>query len=676
MSESDAEFGRSPECRSDQGCCWRTDRDADACWRAPERNWVGDRRNAPGVLVIDDDPAILRYVGRCLAHAGFWVCEESSGAAGIEAAIRCRPDVIVCDVTMPGVDGHDVLRAVRATPASREIPFIFLTAKQERRDVRLGMQLGADDYLPKPFSIEELVDAVRSRLDRKWQMVEAQSIRIRDMAQRIDANPLRGRDDSGRLRMLELPAFEEALRRAAEAVPATDMPLAVLRWKDADRIYQEFGPATGEELQRQFDQRLVDVVGGRGDVVAFGRAGLQRIGVLFAADVGSAAAEAGATQLLAEMAKPYRIEGREVFAQFCAGFAHGGSASSSTVPAERAAVVQRQAEAALRFARPLAGSRLVVHEPGSMVVPVDRTRLDADLHYAVERGQLRIHFQPQVELSTGEVIGFESLLRWQHPELGMVSPAEFIPLAEHNGSIRAIGEWVLRESCRQMASWVRQGAPLRHVSVNVSPVQMEDGLADTVRDALRASGLPASCLQLEITETAVLEDLPRAVRILQSLRDAGVTIAIDDFGVGYSSLCYLRQLKFDVLKIDRSFVQDLEQEMEKVAICEMILNLAQLLRFEVVAEGIETQRAKELLTAQGCRYGQGYFFARPLPQEVVTGALWARASALPAAPGAARRPLTYESLTEALRLPVMVGKRQAALSDRRARPEAERQMPA
>ena len=248
VSDSEREVGRSPECRSEPGCCWRTDRDADACWRAPERNWVGERRNAPGVLVIDDDPAILRYVGRCLAHAGFWVCEESSGAAGIEAAIRCRPDVIVCDVTMPGVDGHDVLRAVRAEPESREIPFIFLTAKQERRDVRMGMQLGADDYLPKPFSIEELVEAVRSRLDRKWQMVEAQSIRIRDMAQRIDAHPHRGRDESGRLRVLDLAAFEEVLRRAAEAVPATDMPLAVLRWKDADRIYQEFGPAAGEAL--------------------------------------------------------------------------------------------------------------------------------------------------------------------------------------------------------------------------------------------------------------------------------------------------------------------------------------------------------------------------------------------------------------------------------------------
>ncbi len=628
------------------------------------------------MLVIDDDPAILRYVGRCLAHAGFWVCEQNSGAGGIEAARRCRPDVIVCDVTMPGIDGHDVLRAVRAEPTSREIPFIFLTAKQERRDVRMGMHLGADDYLPKPFSIEELVDAVRSRLDRRWQMVEAQSVRIRDMAQRIDASSLRVRDDSGRLRLLELAEFEHSLRRAAEEVPATDLPLAVLRWKDADRFYQEFGPAAGEELLRQFDQRLVDVVGRREDVVAFGRAGLQRIGMLFSAKLGAAAAEAAAHQVLADMAKPYRIEGREVFAQFCAGFTPGFAGASPAAPAERSGSVLLQAEAALRFARPLAGSRLVVHEPGTMSVPVDRTRLDADLHYAVEREQLRICFQPQVELSTDEVIGFEALLRWQHHELGMVSPAEFIPLAEQNGSIRAIGEWVLRESCRQMASWLRQGSSLRHVSVNVSAVQMEDGLADLVRDALRESGLPAACLQLEITESSVLEDLPRAVRILQSLREAGVTVAIDDFGVGYSSLCYLRQLKFDVLKIDRSFVQDLEREPEKVAICEMILNLAQLLRFEVVAEGVETQRAKELLSAQGCRFGQGYFFARPLPQDVVTGALWARACAPHAVPGAAARTLTHQSLAEALRLPVPVSVRQAAMPERRIRAGGERQMPA
>jgi EAL domain-containing protein (putative c-di-GMP-specific phosphodiesterase class I) len=260
---------------------------------------------------------------------------------------------------------------------------------------------------------------------------------------------------------------------------------------------------------------------------------------------------------------------------------------------------------------------------------------------------------PQVDMRTDEVVGFEALVRWQHRELGMVSPAEFIPIAERNGSIRVIGEWVLRESCRQMASWLRQGASIRHVAVNVSAVQMEDGLVELVRDALRESSLPAHCLQLEITESALLLDMPRAMRILESLREAGTSVAIDDFGVGYSSLCYLRQFKFDVLKIDRSFVMDLERESEKVAICEMILHLARLLRFEVVAEGVETVRAKDLLTNEGCRYGQGYLFSRPLPQDVLTSALWSSLGAPSRLTPTADGPMKVDALLHAVRLPVL-----------------------
>jgi EAL domain-containing protein (putative c-di-GMP-specific phosphodiesterase class I)/CheY-like chemotaxis protein len=603
------------------------------------------------VLVIDDDPAVLHYVARCLAHSGFWVCLQSSGATGIEAARNCTPDVIVCDVTMPDVDGHAVLRAVRADPATREIPFIFLTAKQERRDIRTAMQLGADDYLPKPFSIEELVEAVRARLDRKWQMVERESVRIRDMAQRIDANSQRSRDDDGRLRLLDLGGFADALRRAAERDDSIPQSLAVFRWKDADRVYQELGPAAGEELQRQFDKRFLDCLRFHPDAIAFGRAGLQRSGLLFEGTSLSAHEDA-AQRILAEMTRPYRVEGKEVFAQFCAGLSRRSDVANGRTAAERSAAALLEAEAALGVARPLAGSRLIVHDGASMPVRGERMRLDADLHHAVERGELRLHFQPQVDMRTDEVVGFEALVRWQHRELGMVSPAEFIAIAERNGSIRSIGDWVLRESCRQMASWLRQGASIRHVAVNVSAVQMEEGLVDLVRDALRESGLAAHFVQLEITESALLSDMPRAMRILESLRATGCSVAIDDFGVGYSSLCYLRQFKFDVLKIDRSFVMDLEREPEKVAICEMILHLARLLRFEVVAEGVETVRAKDLLTNEGCRYGQGYLFSRPLPQEVLTCALWSSQCAPLRITQIARGSLTMSALAQAVRLPV------------------------
>lgn len=650
---ADAQLSDGGGFRLPASCASGSGANGEACWLQPGAKCTCASTEAPSVLVIDDDPAVLRYVSRCLSRSGFRVCAQNGGKAGVEAAAHCRPDVIVCDVTMPGMDGHEVLQQVRNAPGSREIPFIFLTAKQERKDVRKGMQLGADDYLPKPFSIEELVEAVRSRLDRKWQMIEAASVRIRDMAQRIETNETRDGDEAGKKRLLELPAFEAAMRDAAEAMPPTDLPLAVYRWKDADVIHQQIGAGAVEELQRQFAERLRDVAASRPDVMAIGRAGLQRLGVLFA---GSAAVsgEAAASQILAELSKPYLVGGSELFVQFCAGYTRGSAANAGPA-AGRPAAVMLEAEAALRVARPAAGSKLVAYKSEAMALPAERLRLESDLHHAVERDQLRLHFQPQVDLTTDEITGFEALVRWQHHELGMVSPAEFIPIAERNGSIRAIGEWVLRESCRQMASWRRQGSDIRHVAVNLSAVQLDDNLADLVRSALHDAQLAPSFLQLEITETALLDDLQRSQRILQDLRQTGVTIAIDDFGVGYSSLGYLRQLQFDVLKIDRCFVNGIEREPERLAICEMILNLARLLRFEVVAEGIETQRAAELLASRGCRLGQGYHFSRPLPQEALTWALWSvgRVVEIPgqAAPAAASR-LTSASLSACVKLPV------------------------
>ncbi len=649
------EVPRDPvgEFRAAESCPTQAGSQDEACWLQSGGQFRNVRSDAPSVLVIDDDPSVLRYVSRCLVRYGFSVCAQNSGAAGVDAAIRCRPDVIVCDVTMPGMDGHEVLHRVRSVPSSRDIPFIFLTAKQERKDIRKGMQLGADDYLPKPFSIEELVDAVRSRLDRKWQVIDAASVRIREIAQRIETNERINGEGGGKQRLLDLGAFEAAMRERSETLPLVDLPVAVFRWKDADAIYQQLGIAAVEDMQGQIAERLREVAANRSEVVAIGRAGMQRLGVLFDAPASSVAGGV-AQRILEDLSKPYQVGGSEVFIQFCAGYTRGKS-TDVHASGSRTAAVMHEAEAALHIARSAAGSKLVVYKPEAMAVPAERRRLESDLHHSVERNQLRLHFQPQVALTTDEIASFEALVRWQHHELGMVSPAEFIPIAERNASIRPIGEWVLRESCRQMASWRRQGASLRHVAVNLSAVQMDDALPDLVRSALQDAQLEPQSLQLEITETAVLDDLQRSQRILQELRQTGVTIAIDDFGVGYSSLGYLRQLQFDVLKIDRSFVNGIEREPERFAICEMILDLAHRLRFEVVAEGVETQEAAELLASRGCRFGQGYHFSRPLPQDVVTSALWSTSRVVTSGdancPGAVV-PLTSAALAAAIQLPV------------------------
>ena len=242
----------------------------------------------------------------------------------------------------------------------------------------------------------------------------------------------------------------------------------------------------------------------------------------------------------------------------------------------------------------------------------DRRALHHDLLTAIERGELSLHYQPQAKID-GAYIGFEALLRWNHPTRGMVPPAEFIPLAEESGQILAIGEWVLRRACREAASWAR---PLQ-VAVNVSPVQFRGGdLVGLVHAVLLETGLPASRLEIEITEGTLVGDFSHAVSILRRLKLLGVQIAMDDFGTGYSSLSYLRSIPFDKIKIDRSFVVNLGKDKQAGALMRGVIDLAHSLGLPVLAEGVETEEQLDMLREASCNEVQGYLIGRPRPIEL------------------------------------------------------------
>jgi EAL domain-containing protein (putative c-di-GMP-specific phosphodiesterase class I) len=241
-----------------------------------------------------------------------------------------------------------------------------------------------------------------------------------------------------------------------------------------------------------------------------------------------------------------------------------------------------------------------------------RATLARDLHHAVERGQLMAFYQPKVELRTGVVRGFEALMRWRHPEFGIVAPSDFIPLAEENGAILGAGEWIVREACRQLAEW-RKLVPHLRMSVNLSPRQISDpNLLPMVLGILAETGNDTSALALELTETSLIEEEEIACRVLGEMRRLGVRLMLDDFGTGYASLSYLKVLRFDALKIDRSFVSQLESDEHSAAIIRTILGLARELRMDVVAEGVETEAQLRMLIDMGCRLGQGHYFSRPL----------------------------------------------------------------
>jgi EAL domain-containing protein (putative c-di-GMP-specific phosphodiesterase class I) len=245
----------------------------------------------------------------------------------------------------------------------------------------------------------------------------------------------------------------------------------------------------------------------------------------------------------------------------------------------------------------------------------ERMTLERDLHLAVERNEFELLYQPQVALRTKRIVGMEALLRWRHPERGVLAPAEFISVAEERGFIVVIGDWVLREACRQGRKFRDRGLTEFRVAVNLSARQFRDlTLVDSVETALAESGLEPRCLELEITESVAMENIELTVRLLTRLRELGVAIAIDDFGTGHSSMSYLKRFPIDALKIDRSFVEDLPHGKEDAAIARSIIQLADGLNLRVIAEGVETTEQADFFTPYDCDV-QGFYFAHPMPAD-------------------------------------------------------------
>ncbi|MDQ7968664.1 MAG: GGDEF domain-containing phosphodiesterase, partial [Oxalicibacterium faecigallinarum] len=250
---------------------------------------------------------------------------------------------------------------------------------------------------------------------------------------------------------------------------------------------------------------------------------------------------------------------------------------------------------------------------------LERLRIEGDLRLAIERDEFLLYYQPQVDLVSKKIIGVEALIRWQHPELGMVPPARFISLAEETGLIVPIGNWVIREACRQSKVWQDEGFIGLRTAVNLSARQFaQQNLVQSIQDALTTTSLLPASLEIELTESLVMADVEQAIGILRDMKTLGVQLSIDDFGTGYSSLSYLKRFPIDVLKIDRSFVNDITTDPDDAAIVTSIISLAHSLRLSVIAEGVETREQLDYLQQHGCDQIQGYFFSRPVTAEFMT----------------------------------------------------------
>jgi diguanylate cyclase (GGDEF)-like protein/PAS domain S-box-containing protein len=401
--------------------------------------------------------------------------------------------------------------------------------------------------------------------------------------------------------------MQDRLTQAIAAASRNDVRIAVL-FLDLDgfkHINDSLGHATGDRLLQLVAKRLLAAVR-TSDTVS--RLGGDEFVILLSevAHAGDAGVKAG--KILSALSAPFEMD--QITLQVT------GSIGVTTYPedGQSTELLMKNADLAMYQAKAKGRSNYQFFEKGMNVRAVERQSIEGNLRFALERNEFVMHYQPKIDLKTGGITGVEALVRWQHPERGLVGPLQFISVAEDCGLMLPIGKWVLRESCRQAKAWQDAGLPPIEMAVNVSSVEFRnDQFLESVSTILKETGLEPRYLELELTESVLMQHAEFSVPVLQKLRTMGVRLAIDDFGTGYSSLSYLRQFPIDTLKVDQSFIHEINEDTDEATIISAVINMGCRLKHRVIAEGVETAEQLAFLRAHGCDEGQGYYFSRPMP---------------------------------------------------------------
>lgn len=545
-----------------------------------------------GVLVIDDSLSIRKLIDKILSMHGFTVYLAASAHEGIEMARKHHPDIIVCDVNMPVYDGFFVLATLRKEAQFELTPFVFVSGEAvERQDVRRGMVQGADDYLFKPFSPTELVEAIEVRLKKHALYVQKHRQKTSPFPdflhpyERLEADILTALNESRSMSLFSVD---------------------IDRFK---RINDALGFENADKLLHLLLERFEPLAQNQRNIYSGAHAGQ----IVLVSDplVEPEAVDSIARELLSLISDPLDFQSYQLHLTCSVGVHHVTAEKTSREALEKAYVAMNQAKKE-------GGNMYKVYQADMHTLLTRQLTWEKELHQALQNNWFLLHYQPQVDLISGEVTGVEALIRLQHPELGLIYPGEFIQIAEDTGLICAIGDWCLDEACRQLKHWHNMGYSSLRMAVNVSVLQFQQGnLTEKVLRTLKKHDLKGEFLEIELTESSLVRDLDAIQSDLQRLRDAAITLAIDDFGTGYSSLSYLRHLPFDLLKIDQSFIRGMTDSSASLAIPKAIIDMGHSMGLEILSEGIENQQQMLLLKSYGCDLGQGYFLSKPLGSEAL-----------------------------------------------------------
>ena len=543
------------------------------------------------VLLVDDDRSTRSALRYTLLKDGFRVTEAENGAHALQLLKRIQPDVILMDAVMPVMDGFTACAHLQEQPSRQNIPVLMITALDDNLSVERAFKAGASDYIPKPIHLAVLSQRVKRVVDA----TRAEK-RVRDLA---FSDALTGLPNRA--------LFFDQLKRCIEQARQSGEGLAVL-FLDLNRfkyVNDTLGHDVGDRLLIAVAQRIRNVVR---IVDCVARLGGDEFTVVLAEMNSPNAAITVAQNICRTVAAPFQIEGHDIFV--------GASIGISVYPQDGidAGTLLQHADTAMYRAKKT-GSGYKFFETSMEQSVSEHMRMENDLREALNRKELEVYYQPQVRADSGLIVGMEALVRWHHPKRGVVSPKEFIPLAEESDLINAIGEWVLRTACAQLQSWRQSGMQDLRVAVNFSVRQLRTDFIDTVERVLTETELPPQLLELEITESTLMENAEENLQALHRLRSFGVRLTIDDFGTGYSSLAYLKRFPVDIIKVDQSFVKDVPVDVDDSAIVKSIIALAHSLRLEVVAEGVENEAQLHFLRDQSCDMMQGYYFGKPIPAQ-------------------------------------------------------------
>lgn len=584
-----------------------------------------DSKESKGSVLIVDDTSINRLVlSKLLSQNDYEVHQAEDGFAAIAIAKTHQPTVILLDIMMPGMNGYEVCEQLRTEATTSHIPIIFLSALNAPFDKVQAFQHGAADYVTRPFQAVEVLARVRHQVSlyhaqrAQKQLNEELESRVQERTHLLSLAHDQLLEIALTDRLTRLPnrlAFVKQLSKVmAQAQIKPDEHFAVV-FLDCDRfkrINDSLGHRVGDQLLKGVARRLSKIGQDRLAVHTVARFGGDEFALLLTKVSDREMAEAIANDVLQAIAQPFALAGREIVINASIGLVWG---DLSYVATEH---LLRDADVAMYRAKDASGSAYLWFESVMHNCAVDLLQLETDLRLALERHEFKLYYQPIVDLYQLKIVGFEGLVRWQHPTRGLVFPNDFIGFAEDSGFILQLGAEVIKMACQDIAQWEQAGLidSELSVSVNMSAKQLlQPDILTQVQTFLTEAGIDAHRLRLELTERSIITNRAFVDEVLRTFQQQNIRLSIDDFGTGYSALSYLHTLPMNALKIDRSFVQPITDQPNSLGIVPLIINIAKTMNMQVIAEGIENMTQLKQLQQLGCEYGQGFLFQKAVPAD-------------------------------------------------------------